>query len=104
MQELSSQKAKTLNTTTAQVMIRLRGFRLQIRAKGVTRHFSQAASLPKKHKGRISRVLQIGGKTETIVSACKKTAARTNHGKIGTKSHVDLGNQQNDAAAKASPI
>ena len=46
-------------------------------------------------------VLADGKKTQPVVSACKKIAARTKPWEVETKSQVDLGRPTNDAAAKA---
>ena len=46
--------------------------------------------ISEKHFGRITKVVHIGGtKTQTIVSACKKTTARTKPWKVGTTSQVN---------------
>ena len=82
LQELSTEKTKTLKDTTAQVMIRLSGLQWQIRTRGQSRRFRRPrreafSKITKEEFRRLCR--KMSKKTQTIGSACEKAAARTKH-------------------------
>ena len=69
---------------TAQIVIRLFGLQCQIRTRGLTWHFRQEGRIPRRvasflpnSEEYFSKVRIHWKKTQTIVSSCKKTTART---------------------------